>query len=101
MTGIEVLVMILFAALRHREEITDAAVDWIDSLRSLLSEEEIAPERLREIAVTAVANGIDLRDVVLDRLQPGGDWHGRMEPDQFADFVRAVEAARSRVGGGR
>lgn len=99
--GPELLVAILFAALQHREEITAAGMDFLDSIRSLMKEDEISAARLREIAVTAAANGIDLRETVLERLQPGGDWHGKMEPWELADFTRAVEAARSRVGGGR
>lgn len=99
--GPELLVAILFAALQHREALTEAGMAFLSSIRSLLDEDEISPERLREIGVTAAANGIDLRETVLERLQPGGSWHGRMSPEELELFAAAVAAARSRVAGGR
>lgn len=96
------LVTLFFTALEHREELTEAGMGFLRALRASLSDvDELTVAEVMEIGVNAAKHGIDLRNVVLERLQPGGDWHGQMTPLELEQFAAAVEAARSRVAGGR
>lgn len=94
----QLLLGLAVALIERGPEAFAAAASFARGVRALFTEDrDPTSEELAEIMRRAFEAGADLRETVIRRLLPGGDWHGQVElPPEITELV---EIAQGRVAG--
>lgn len=87
------------AVIERAPQAIAASQDFVRAVKALMARgDDPTAEELGELTRRALEAGASLRETVLVRLSPGGDWHGKLDlPDEIAELVGI---ASGKVSGG-